>query len=93
MQARPTASPIVVGERLVVVLPGFAYEEGKTERYQVLLMSCEDGKELARVTVEAPAGPRLNLWHFHNGPVGLHQVGERIYLDTFGGGLFALSLR
>jgi hypothetical protein len=93
VQRRASASPIVVGDRVVVVLPGFAYQEGKTERCQVLLMSCEDGKELARVTVEAPAGPRLNLWDILNGPVGLHQVGDRIYLDTFGGGLFGLSLR
>jgi len=94
VQRRAFANPVLVGNRLVVVLPGFGYEEKKKERYQVLLMSCEEGRELARVTVESPpewpwSPSRTNL----NGPVGLHQVGERIYLDTFGGGLFGLSLR
>jgi hypothetical protein len=88
---RPTANPIIVGDRLIVVLPGFAYEEGKGARYQVFVMSCKDGRELGRVTVHSPGNP--HEYAPIAGPVGLHAVQGRICLDTLEGNLFALSLR
>jgi hypothetical protein len=89
----PFVSPVLVGDQVLVVLPTFAYdrEDPRNLRYQAVLLSSKNGKELARLTLAPPAGPRGYVERI--GPLGVHPVGGRVYLDTLEGSLFALTVR